>query len=400
MKNGWQTKKLGDVCSFENGDRGTNYPSRSAQTSHGIPFINAGHLTDKGIDIENLNFIPRQRFDLLSNGKIRKGDILFCLRGSLGKFASVESLSEGAIASSLVIVRPGESVLGRYILAYFQSDLCADMIAQFKNGAAQPNLSAHSLSKFAIPVPPMAEQQRIVGILDGAFAAITTAKANAEKNLQNTSALFESHLQFVLARRGKGWVKRKLGDVCSIARGGSPRPIQKFLTTAADGINWIKIGDATASGKYIYVTEQKIIPDGAKRSRIVHEGDFLLSNSMSFGRPYIMRTSGCIHDGWLVLSDYASHLDQDYLYLVLGSDVVFQQFNRLAAGSTVRNLNIELASRVEIPIPPLKQQHEIAKQLDAISAKTQRLEKVYEQKLVALDSLTKSLLNQAFTGKL
>jgi len=89
VKQGWQTRVLGDVCSFENGDRGTNYPSRSAQTRHGIPFINAGHLTDEGIDIESLNFIPRERFDLLCNGKIRRGDILFCLRGSLGKFASV-----------------------------------------------------------------------------------------------------------------------------------------------------------------------------------------------------------------------------------------------------------------------------------------------------------------------
>ena len=147
-----------------------------------------------------------------------------------------------------------------------------------------------------------------------------------------------------------------MGDVCSIARGGSPRPIQKFLTAESDGINWVKIGDATASGKYIYSTEQKIMRAGATRSRIVHAGDFLLSNSMSFGRPYIMRTTGCVHDGWLVLSDYALHLDQDYLYLVLGSQVTFQQFDRLAAGSTVRNLNIELASRVEIPVPPLKQQ--------------------------------------------
>src|SRR4051794_5644530 len=115
MNAAWQTKTLGDICYFENGDRGTNYPSRSVRTSEGIPFINAGHLTDEGIDIANLNFIPRERFNLLSNGKIQSGDLLFCLRGSLGKFASVGALSEGAIASSLVIVRPGESVLGGYL---------------------------------------------------------------------------------------------------------------------------------------------------------------------------------------------------------------------------------------------------------------------------------------------
>ena len=194
MKKGWQTKKLGDVCLFENGDRGANYPSRSARTSHGIPFINAGHLTDNGIDLENLHFIPRDRFDLLTNGKIRRGDVLFCLRGSLGKFASVGDLAEGAIASSLVIVRVRESLLTEYLVAYFQSDLCSEMINLFKNGAAQPNLSAQSLAKFTIPLPSLPEQQRIVGILDKAFEAIATAKANAEKNLQNAREIGRAHV--------------------------------------------------------------------------------------------------------------------------------------------------------------------------------------------------------------
>lgn len=252
--------------------------------------------------------------------------------------------------------------------------------------------------KFAYPT--RSEQQRIVGILDEAVDGIATAKANTEMNLQNAHALFESHLQSVFTQRGSGWVEKKLGDVCSIARGGSPRPIQKFLTTKPDGINWIKIGDATASDKYIYKTEERIIPEGAKRSRIVKDGDFLLSNSMSFGRPYIMRTSGCVHDGWLVLSDYASHLDQDYLYYVLGSRFVFQQFDRLAAGSTVRNLNIELASSVEIPISPLAHQREIAQQFEALSTETQRLESLYQRKLAMLEALKMSLLHQAFNGEL
>ena len=153
---------LGDCCSFENGDRGTNYPSKSARTTTGIPFINAGHLTDDGIDLENMDFISRERFDLLSNGKIRKGDILFCLRGSLGKFASVGDLSEGAIASSLVIVRPEHTVLNEFVLAFLRSSLCSAMINRFKNGAAQPNLSAQSLSKFIVPVPPLAVQESVV----------------------------------------------------------------------------------------------------------------------------------------------------------------------------------------------------------------------------------------------
>jgi len=151
----------------------------------------------------------------------------------------------------------------------------------------------------------------------------------------------------------------------SIERGGSPRPIKKYLTKSSDGINWIKISDATASEKYIYETEEKITRDGLHKTRIVNEGDFILSNSMSFGRPYIMKTTGCIHDGWLVLKHTDKKLfDMDFLYYLLSSPYVFQQFNNLAAGSTVRNLNIALVSSVKVPIPPLPEQKRIVTILD------------------------------------
>ena len=136
------------------------------------------------------------------------------------------------------------------------------------------------------------------------------------------------------------------------------------MTNDPDGVNWVKISDATASGKFIYVTKEKIKSSGVSRSRLVKPGDFLLSNSMSFGRPYIMQTTGCIHDGWLVLSDYEKCFDQGFLYHLLGSPVVFEQFDRLAAGSTVRNLNIELASLVVLPVPPLPEQQRIVTLLD------------------------------------
>lgn len=161
-----------------------------------------------------------------------------------------------------------------------------------------------------------------------------------------------------------GWQEIALGELCSIARGGSPRPIQRFLTNDSNGINWIKIGDATRSGKYIFETEEKIKPEGIARSRLVKEGDFLLSNSMSFGRPYILKTSGCIHDGWLVLSPDKKRVDQDFLYHLLGSPLIFDQFDRLAAGSTVRNLNIGLVQGVRVPLPPLEEQKRIVAVLD------------------------------------
>jgi type I restriction enzyme S subunit len=195
----------------------------------------------------------------------------------------------------------------------------------------------------------------------------------------------------------KGWETKKLGEICDIERGGSPRPIQEFITTDPNGINWIKIGDATASGKYIYKTEEKIKPEGVKRSRMVYEGDFILSNSMSFGRPYIMKTTGCIHDGWLVL--HKPKVDPDYLYHALSSDLVFDQFDRLAAGSTVRNLNIGLAKSVEIPYPPLDEQRRIVGLLDEAFEGIATAKANAEKNLQNARALFSSHLNSVFSQK-
>jgi type I restriction enzyme, S subunit len=195
----------------------------------------------------------------------------------------------------------------------------------------------------------------------------------------------------------KGWETRKLGEICDIERGGSPRPIQNFITSDQKGINWIKIGDATASNKYIYRTEEKIKPEGVKRSRMVYEGDFILSNSMSFGRPYIMKTTGCIHGGWLVL--HQPKVDPDYLYYVLSSDLVFSQFDRLAAGSTVRNLNIGLAKSVEIPYPPLPEQQRIVGILDEALDGIATAKANAEKNLQNAHALFESHLQAVFTQR-
>ena len=122
------------------------------------------------------------------------------------------------------------------------------------------------------------------------------------------------------------WEWVRLGTVLEIARGGSPRPIQQYLTTEPDGINWIKIGDTDKGGKYIYKTKEKIRPEGVAKSRMVHSGDFLLTNSMSFGRPYILKSDGCIHDGWLVLSNRFECYSVDFLYYILSSPFAYYQF--------------------------------------------------------------------------
>lgn len=167
----------------------------------------------------------------------------------------------------------------------------------------------------------------------------------------------------------KNWKIYKLKELYDIKRGGSPRPIEKFLTTDPDGINWIKIGDAKIDSKYIEETKEKITVEGAAKSRFVEEGDFILSNSMSFGRPYIMKTRGCIHDGWLVLKERQDGLIfKDFMYYILSSENVYSQFKNAAAGGVVSNLNIQRVENVIVPIPPtLAEQQEIVQVLDTMS---------------------------------
>ena len=161
-----------------------------------------------------------------------------------------------------------------------------------------------------------------------------------------------------------GWMYERLGNICSIARGGSPRPIENYLTDDENGLNWIKIGDTEQGGKYIYSTKEKIRPEGLSKTRYVCSGDFLLTNSMSFGRPYILRTNGCIHDGWLVIGGIEIAFHQDYLYYMLSSSIMYNALSSLAIGSTVKNLKSDSVKSLLVPIPPLAEQACISRQIE------------------------------------
>ena len=187
------------------------------------------------------------------------------------------------------------------------------------------------------------------------------------------------------------WTYKKIGDVCTVERGGSPRPIDKYITEDDNGINWIKIGD-TSDSMYITSTAQKIIPEGMKKSRYVEPGDFLLSNSMSFGRPYILKIDGCIHDGWLVLRDINNLFDKRFLYYYLSSPTTYQKFKMLAVGGVVNNLNSNMVRGVEIPIPTKEEQKNIANILDKVN----ELIHNRKQQLQQLDELVKARFVELF----
>ena len=187
------------------------------------------------------------------------------------------------------------------------------------------------------------------------------------------------------------WEYRKIGDVCIVERGGSPRPIDQYITNDANGINWIKIGD-TSESMYITETAQKIKPEGMKKSRYVQPGDFLLSNSMSFGRPYILKTDGCIHDGWLVLRDKNGFFDKRFLYYYLSAKPTYEKFKMIAVGGVVNNLNSEMVRKISVPVPCKAEQIEIANLLDIVN----RIILKRKQTLQKLDELVKARFVEMF----
>ena len=195
------------------------------------------------------------------------------------------------------------------------------------------------------------------------------------------------------------WQTKKLGEIFNIERGGSPRPIEEYITDDKNGINWIKIGDTKGVTKYITKTNEKIKPEGLKKTRMVYENDFILSNSMSFGRPYIMKTNGCIHDGWLVIRKN-ENIDNNYLYYVLTSNQVYVQFSTLAKGSTVKNLNIAAVKEVEIPVPPLETQHAIVSKIEELFSELDKGIAELKTAQQQLKTYRQSVLKSAFEGKL
>ena len=162
------------------------------------------------------------------------------------------------------------------------------------------------------------------------------------------------------------WCWVQLRQVAMVARGGSPRPIKDYLTDSEYGINWIKIGDTEQGGKYINATKEKICPKGVSKSRFVHKGDFLLTNSMSFGRPYITNIDGCIHDGWLVISPFSNTYNQNFLYYLLSSNFAYRQFVGKVAGGVVKNLNSDKVADAIFPLPPLEEQQRIVAQIEKL----------------------------------
>ena len=381
MKHNWEYKQLGEIGVILTGST----PSTSVKEYYDqsdYMFVKPGDIEESGITYLKASetYISELAFNTASR-KLPKHSVLVTCIGTIGK---VGILQQEATCNQQInaIIPAADNIYYKY-LAYAISSIKSFLISK-KNGPVVPIINKTQFSKFKIPVPPMEVQEQIVAELD----KINETIEDCRELLRNLDALAQSLFYDTFGdpiTNPKGWPIDKLGNLLIIERGGSPRPIKEYITQDEDGINWIKIGDANSS-MYISSTKEKIKPSGKSKSRFVKPGDFILSNSMSFGRPYIMNTYGCIHDGWLLLRDNNNFFNKIYLYYCLNSKSIYSEFERLVRTGTVSNLNSDIVRGVKIPVPPLAHQEKFAERIEQIEAQKKAVEQTIAELQTLLDS--------------
>ena len=308
--------------------------------------------------------------------KVEYGDILIStVRPNLRNIAIVNDDATNLVASSgFCVLRINDAALRRYVFYYVVSDKFTAYLEKLTNGANYPAVKETDVRKALIPIPPKSTQLSIVSELDKLNELIRIKKEQLKDyDTLAQSIFYETFGDPVV--NDKKWEMEMLGEVCVIERGGSPRPISAYITESEEGLNWIKIGDTIDGCMYIYSTKEKIKEEGLNKTRYVHEGDLILSNSMSFGHPYILKTSGCIHDGWLVIRDKKEVFNTIYLYYTLASKSMYYQFERMAVGGVVNNLNSKMVSKVHVTIPPLSLQNTFAYKIEQIERQKASVQK-------------------------
>jgi type I restriction enzyme S subunit len=379
MKKGWQRKQLGVLCDILDSQR---KPITKRDRKAGkYPYYGATGIVDYVHD-----FIFDEPLVLVGEdgAKWESGEnTAFAVEGKIW------------VNNHAHVLRPHRAKLIDNWLVYHlnHSDL-----TEFVSGLTVPKLNQGNLREIPVPLPPLPEQHRIVGILDEAFEGIATAKANAEKNLQNARALFASHLQNVFSQRGKGWVEKPLGDVCEVKDGTHDSP--KYV---ADGIPFVtqknirEEGLSFAKTKFISEEDHE---DFYRRSNVAH-GDILISMiGANRGMACVVdddRTFSIKNVG-LVKQNEA--INQQFLLYFLKSPQAAGYVQAATKGGAQEFVGLTELRKFPVPVPPLKCQKTLADTFQALREETQRLESIYQRKLAALDELKKSLLDQAFSGEL
>jgi type I restriction enzyme, S subunit len=397
MTHGWETKTLGDVAEINAGNsapqakslfKDGTYPffrtSDAGRVRFGSIYESADYLNDEGV--RRLRRYP-------------KGTILFPKSGASTFLNHRVMLGvEGCVSSHLAAIVADETQINPQFLLYFLSTVLAQDLVQ---DHSYPSLNLPTIAGISIPVPPLPEQQRIVGILDEAFEGVATARTNAEKNVQNARALFESHLQGVFADAWRTSELVTLSDLATDITDGDHMPPPKSKT----GVPFITIGNIVKETREISFADTFMVPrsyfDRLKANRKPQKGDVLYTVTGSFGIPVIVKTnSDFCFQRHIGLVRPKPETISAWLYYLLLSPQVFKQASGGATGTAQKTVSLRLLRGLEVPKVALEEQRITVAKLDSLSAESQRLVTLYEGKLTALEALKRSMLHQAFAGQL
>ena len=375
MKPGWVTKKLGDLCGIRTGKKDVNEGNPDGE----FPFFTcaAKHTFSDSYSFDTEALL------IAGNGDV--GQVSYYK----GKF---EAYQRTYVLSEFVSVSP------RYLFLILDGKL-KDTVSKQKLGNTMPYIKMGMLTEFPVPVPPLSEQRRIVGILDEAFEGLATAKANAEQNLQNARALFESHLQAVFTQRGDGWVEKTLDEIAKVFGRGKSRHRPRNEPSLYGGkYPFIQTGDVRNAGLIIESYTQTYSELGLAQSKLWPTGTVCITIAANIAETAILGFDACIPDSIIgVVVDDAKADNKFVLYLLKSFKAHLQAQGK---GSAQDNINVGTFENQSFPFPSLAAQTEIVETLDSLAEETQRLESLYQRKLAALDELKKSLLHRAFSGQL
>jgi type I restriction enzyme S subunit len=382
MKKGWQTARLGDLIELISGQ---HIDSKDYNTSgRGV-----GYLTGPS-DFGPIYPVVT-KWTEHPKIKAKKNDILITVKGSgVGKVNLMDA-DEVAISRQLMAIRV---VNAERQFVYLLLESVFDHFQEESTGAAIPGISREQVLGLQIPLPPLPEQQRIVGVLDEAFASLATAQAHAAQNLQNARALFESHLNAIFTQRGKGWVEKTLGDICDFVGGSQPPKAVFSKTKTPNSIRLIQIRDYKSDNHVVYIPK-------AQARRFCTVDDIMIGR---YGPPIfqILRgLEGAYNVALMKAVPDEAQVNREFLFYFLKHPAILEYViyhSERAAGQI--GVTKETLAPYPIAMPSLDKQVTVAANINALAAETQRLTRIYEQKLAALAALKKSLLHQAFSGEL
>ncbi|GCA76229.1 hypothetical protein MiTe_03069 [Microcystis aeruginosa NIES-2520] len=380
---------LGKICILHSG--GTPRRSNNKYYGGNIPWAKIADLdTENGIVVDTEEYITVEGLQAINNRIFPKGSILLAMYGSIGKLAIAGRDISCNQAILGIQIKDKEHLDINYLRLWLTS-IKATLEFQGR-GVTQQNISKSIVEKLEIPLPPLEEQRRIAAILDKADGV----RRKRKEAIRLTEELLKSTFLEMFGdpvTNPKGWEKIKLGNLCTIVRGGSPRPINDYL---GGSIPWIKIGDATEGDDiYIHKTAEAIKPDGVKKSRYLEPGSLIFANcGVSLGFARILKIAGCIHDGWLAFSDLDKSINQIFLLKLLNS--ITEHFRAIAPAGTQPNLNTTIMKNFEIPIPPIDLQEKFAVVSHYLTDIIQKNSEMFKES----ENLFNSLLQKAFRGEL